>query len=132
GRRRARRWGGGWGCLEEQLRIITGLWEPAEGEKFSFDGTYYSLANSPALPKPVQRPRPPVLVGGAGQRQTPRLAASFADEYNMAFASIPDSTAAFGRVRQACLAAARDPGSLVYSAAQTVCCGRDHAQLARP
>src|SRR5499427_1598457 len=82
------------GRLEEQLKIITGLWETAGGEKFSFDGTYYSLANSPALPKPVQRPRPPILVGGAGERQTPRLAATFADEYNIPFASIPDSTAA--------------------------------------
>src|SRR5499427_175328 len=119
------------GRLEEQLKIITGLWETAGGEKFSFDGTYYSLANSPALPKPVQRPRPPILVGGAGQRQTPRLAASFADEYNIPFASISESTAAFGRMRQACQQAGRDPGSLVYSAAQTVCCGRDEAELAR-
>ena len=119
------------GRLEEQLKIITGLWETAEGGNFSFDGIYYSLANSPALPKPVQRPRPPILVGGAGERQTPRLAATFADEYNIPFASIPDSTAAFGRVRQACQEAGRDPGSLVYSAAQTVCCGRDEAELAR-
>ncbi|HET7246165.1 MAG TPA: LLM class F420-dependent oxidoreductase [Streptosporangiaceae bacterium] len=119
------------GRLEEQLRIITGLWETAEGGEFSFDGTYYSLSSSPALPRPVQRPRPPVLIGGAGQRQTPRLAAAFADEYNIPFASIPDSTAAFGRVRQACQEAGRDPGSLVYSAAQTVCCGRDEAELAR-
>src|SRR5215467_7310537 len=119
------------GRLEEQLKIITGLWETAEGEKFSFDGTYYSLASSPALPKPVQRPRPPILVGGAGERRTPRLAASFADEYNIPFASISESTAAFGRVHQACQQAGRDPGSLVYSAAQTVCCGRDEAELAR-
>ncbi len=119
------------GRLEEQLEIITGLWETAEGGEFSFDGTYYSLSGSPALPKPVQRPHPPVLIGGAGQRQTPRLAAAFADEYNIPFASIPDSTAAFGRVRQACQEAGRDPGSLVYSAAQTVCCGRDEAELAR-
>jgi F420-dependent oxidoreductase-like protein len=119
------------GRLEEQLKIITGLWQTAEGKEFSFGGTYYSLSSSPALPKPVQRPRPPVLIGGAGQRQTPRLAASFADEYNIPFASIPDSTAAYGRVRQACQEAGRDPGSLVYSAAQTVCCGRDEAELAR-
>ena len=119
------------GRLEEQLKIITGLWETAEGGEFSFDGTYYSLSGSPALPKPVQRPRPPVLIGGDGQRQTPRLAAGFADEYNIPFASIPDSTAAFGRVRQACQEAGREPGSLVYSAAQTVCCGRSEAELAR-
>jgi F420-dependent oxidoreductase-like protein len=117
--------------LEEQLKIVTGLWETAEGEEFSFSGTHYALSGSPALPKPAQRPRPPVLIGGAGQRQTPRLAASFADEYNIPFASVADSTAAFDRVRQACQEAGRDPGSLVYSAAQTVCCGRDEAELAR-
>jgi F420-dependent oxidoreductase-like protein len=119
------------GRLEEQLKIITGLWETAEGEEFSFDGTYYSLSGSPALPKPAQRPRPPVLIGGAGQRRTPRLAARFADEYNIPFTSVADSAAAFGRVRQACQDAGRDPGSMVYSAAQTVCCGRDEAELAR-
>ena len=61
--------------LEEQLEIITGLWETPEGETFSFDGTHYTLTDSPALPKPAQRPRPPILVGGDGPRRTPRLAA---------------------------------------------------------
>src|SRR5580658_5132574 len=66
--------------LEEQFAIITGLWETEEGETFSFDGLHYRLTDSPALPKPAQRPRPPVLVGGNGARRTPRLAARFADE----------------------------------------------------
>ena len=83
------------GRLEEQLAIVTGLWETEVGERFSFDGTYYRLTDSPALPKPAQRPRPPVLVGGAGPRRTPRLAARFADEFNAAFLSVPDSAAAF-------------------------------------
>ncbi len=52
--------------LEEQLAIITGLWGTEEGETFSFEGTHYQLTDSPALPKPAQRPRPPVLLGGAG------------------------------------------------------------------
>src|SRR5215468_10984343 len=117
--------------LEEQLEIITGLWETPVGETFSFDGAHYSLSGSPALPKPVQRPRPPILVGGTGPARTPRLAARFADEYNMPFATVADSVAAFGRVREACQEAGRDPGSLRYSAAQTVCCGRDEAELAR-
>jgi F420-dependent oxidoreductase-like protein len=119
------------GRLEEQLEIITGLWGTAEGETFSFSGTYYTLDGSPALPKPAQRPRPPVLVGGGGPRRTPRLVARFADEYNIPFASLEASAAAFARVREACQEAGRDPGSLVYSAAQTVCCGRDEAELAR-
>jgi alkanesulfonate monooxygenase SsuD/methylene tetrahydromethanopterin reductase-like flavin-dependent oxidoreductase (luciferase family) len=119
------------GQLEEQLEIITGLWGTAEGGSFSFSGAYYSLSDSPALPKPAQRPRPPVLIGGGGLRRTPRLAARFADESNMPFASLDDSAAGFGRVREACREAGRDPGSMVYSAAQTVCCGRDEAEVAR-
>src|SRR5215472_4205225 len=117
--------------LEEQLEIITGLWGTERDSTFSFSGAYYTLSGSPALPKPVQRPRPPVLLGGAGQRRTPRLAAKFADEYNIPFASVAESAAAFGRVRQACQEAGRDPGSLVCSAAQTVCCGRDETELGR-
>ena len=117
--------------LEEQLEVVTGLWGTAEGKTFSFRGSYYTLTDSPALPKPVQRPRPPVLIGGGGERRTPRLAARFADEYNVPFDTVEASVAAFGRVRRACQEAGRDPGSLVYSAAQTVCCGRDDAELAR-
>src|SRR5215467_10323928 len=110
--------------LEEQLEIITGLWETPVGETFSFDGAHYTLSGSPALPKPAQRPRPPVLIGGGGPARTPRLAARFADEYNIPFDTLEASVAAFGRVREACQEAGRDPGSLRYSAAQTVCCGR--------
>ena len=117
--------------LEEQLAIITGLWETPVGKTFSFEGAYYPVTDSPALPKPVQRPRPPILVGGGGPRRTPRLAARFADEYNVPFVSPEETGAAFGRVRDACAAAGRDPASPVYSAAQTVCCGRTDAEVAR-
>jgi F420-dependent oxidoreductase-like protein len=117
--------------LEEQLEIITGLWETPAGEKFSFDGSHYVLADSPALPKPAQRPRPPILVGGHGPRRTPELAARFADEFNIVFIGVEETSAAFGRVRDACAAIGRDPGSLVYSAGQTVCCGRTGAEVAR-
>ena len=114
---------------EEQLEVITGLWDVPDGGTFSFSGTYYTVADSPALPKPVQRPRPPVIVGGIGPNRTPRLAARFADEYNVPFASVDDTAAAFGRVREACAAAGRHETSMIYSAAQTVCCGRTQAEL---
>lgn len=117
--------------LEEQLAIITGLWTTAEGETFSFDGAHYQLTDSPALPKPAQRPRPPVLIGGTGPRRTPRLAARFADEYNAQFSSVRDSAAAFGRTREACEAIGRYPDSMTYSVAQTVCCGKDEAEFRR-
>ncbi|HEY2642059.1 MAG TPA: LLM class F420-dependent oxidoreductase, partial [Streptosporangiaceae bacterium] len=113
----------------EQLAIITGLWETPVGETFDFVGDYYTVTNSPALPKPVQLPRPPVLIGGAGQKRTPRLAARYADEYNVPFSSLDDTAAAFGRVSEACVAAGRDEGSMIYSAAQVVCGARTEAEL---
>jgi F420-dependent oxidoreductase-like protein len=117
--------------LEEQLAIITGLWATADGDTFSHAGTHYQLTDSPALPKPAQRPRPPVIVGGSGARRTPRLAAGFADEYNVPFSSVADTAAAFTRVREACEAAGRDPSSLTYSVAHTVCCGKDEDEFRR-
>jgi alkanesulfonate monooxygenase len=84
--------------LEEQLAVITGLWATPDGEHFSYSGDHYTLDASPALPKPVQRPGPPVVIGGFGPTRTPRLAAQFASEFNVAFAP-PE---AFRRSRRAC------------------------------
>ena len=117
--------------LDEQLAIVTGLWQTPEGEKFSYSGKHYTVTDSPALPKPAQRPRPPVLIGGAGPKRTPRLAARYADEFNVPFHGVEDTAAAFGRVQDACAGAGRDVSSMTYSAAQVVCCGRDAAELAR-
>jgi F420-dependent oxidoreductase-like protein len=117
--------------FEEQLAIITGLWGTPEGETFSFEGTHYQLTDSPALPKSAQRPRPPVLLGGAGARRTPKLAARFADEFNVPFLTVRESAAGFARVREACEAAGRYPSSMTYSVAQTVCCGKDDAEFRR-
>ncbi len=63
--------------LDEQLAIITGLWSTPAGERFTFSGRHYEVRDSPALPKPVQRPGPPVIVGGGGPIRTPRLAARY-------------------------------------------------------
>jgi F420-dependent oxidoreductase-like protein len=117
--------------LEEQLAIITGLWETPEGGKFSFSGAHYTVTDSPGLPKPAQRPRPPVIIGGTGKRRTPRLAVRYADEYNVAFSGVQETATAFGRVREACVAAGRDAASMTYSAAHVVCCGRSQAELER-
>jgi F420-dependent oxidoreductase-like protein len=117
--------------LEEQLAIITGLWNTPVGEKFSYQGTYYQLADSPALPKPARQPHPPVIVGGHGKKRTPALAARYADEFNVAFSPLDEVAAQFGRVRAACAEEGRDPADLVYSVAHTVCCGKDEATLTR-
>src|SRR4051794_23476520 len=116
--------------LDEQLTIITGLWSTPVGERFAFEGKHYTLAKSPALPKPVQQPRPPVILGGIGPRKTPALAARFADEFNYPFPDSVESAAAqFDRVRAACTDTGRDAESLRYSAALILCCGRDEAEV---
>ncbi|MBP5909022.1 LLM class F420-dependent oxidoreductase [Streptomyces sp. LBUM 1478] len=118
------------GRLEEQLAIVTGLWATETGKTFSYEGTHYQLTDSPALPKPVQA-KVPVLIGGHGASRTPRLAARYADEFNMPFGSIEDSERQFGRVRAAAEEAGRKGDDLVYSNALVVCVGKDDAEVAR-
>jgi F420-dependent oxidoreductase-like protein len=117
--------------FEEQLQIVTGLWETPLGKTFSFEGVHYRLADSPALPKPAQRPRPPLIIGGGGAKRTPRLAARYADEYNVPFMQLEDTRAAYERVRAVCAHGGRDSRSMIFSAAQVLCCGRGDAELRR-
>ena len=117
--------------LEEQLQILTAMWGTGAGERFSFDGRHYQVVDSPGLPKPAQRPHPPIIIGGAGKTRTPRLVAAYADEYNAPFHTLEAATGQFERVRAACEKAGRDPATVVLSAALTVCCGRDDVEIER-
>ena len=117
--------------LEEQLDIITGMWSTPVGETFDYAGTYYPVTDSPALPKPVQRPHPPIIIGGGGAKRTPALAARFAAEFNLAFPTLKFAGVQLGRVRDAVEKAGRAGDDIVYSAAFAVCAGRDEAQIAR-
>jgi len=117
--------------LEEQLTAIVGMWDTPEGDTFSMDGAHYRFVDSPALPKPTQRPHPPIIVGGGGPRRTPALAARFADEFNLPFSPLDGFVTQRDRVRAACERVDRDPDSLVYSAALVLCCGADEAEVAR-
>jgi F420-dependent oxidoreductase-like protein len=117
--------------FEEQLQILTGLWATPAGETFSFTGKHYMLKDSPALPKPVQQPRPPLILGGAGRKRTPALAARYADEFNVPFHTADGAGELFAATRAACEAAGRNPADLVYSAAVTICCGADEAEVER-
>jgi F420-dependent oxidoreductase-like protein len=116
---------------EEQLAVITGLWNTPVGETFDFAGTHYQLSDSPALPKPVQSGGIPVVIGGRGRKRTPRLAARYAAEFNVPFSSAAENARLFAGVREACEEAGRDPADLVYSSALVLCVGRDEAELAR-
>ncbi len=117
--------------LEQQLDIITGMWATPVGEAFDYVGTHYTVADSPALPKPVQQPHPPIIIGGGGAKRTPALAARFADEFNLAFPALEFVPIQFGRVRSALETAGRGTADMVFSAAFAVCAGRDDAQVAR-
>jgi F420-dependent oxidoreductase-like protein len=117
--------------LEEQLELITGMWRTPVGETFSYEGTHYQLVDCPALPKPLQIPHPPVIVGGTGPRRTPNLAARFADEFNLPFVDVETSVDLLARVDAACAEIGRDPAGIVRSAAMVVCVGRDDAEVAR-
>jgi F420-dependent oxidoreductase-like protein len=118
------------GRLEEQLAVVTGLWQTPAGETFDFDGKFYQLKDSPALPKPAQA-KVPVLVGGMGAKRTPELAARYASEFNVPFASVEDTARQFERVRTALQAAGRPADDLVYSNALVAAVGKDDAEVAR-
>ena len=117
--------------LTEQLELITGLWDTPVGETYDFAGKHYQLKDSPALPKPVQQPHPPIIVGGAGKKRTPALAAQYAAEFNAGFKSVDDTKILFDRVRAACTTIGRDPQTLTLSAAHRVAVGKDDAEVQR-
>jgi alkanesulfonate monooxygenase SsuD/methylene tetrahydromethanopterin reductase-like flavin-dependent oxidoreductase (luciferase family) len=79
----------------------------------------------------VQKGGIPLIVGGSGKKRTPRLAARFASEFNVPFASAADNARLLAGVRDACEETGRDPASLVYSSALVLCVGRDEAEIAR-
>ena len=116
--------------LEEQLAVITGLWNTPVGSKFDYSGRHYTVVDSPALPKPVQSPVP-IVIGGGGPTRTPRLAATYGAEYNLPFQSRERFTEQRDRVRRACDTVGRDPDSLVYSSALVVCVGSTSDDVAR-
>jgi len=121
------------GLLEEQLEIITGLWGTETGGSYSFKGRHYELADCPALPKPVQRPGPPIIVGGSGQPRSRRLAVKYASEFNLAYAfsTAEETRATVQQLQTASREAGRDPASMNYSVTRTVFCGHNDSQTAQ-
>ncbi len=117
--------------LTEQLDILTGLWTTPVGETFDYAGTHHNVIDSPALPKPIQRPHPPIIIGGKGAKRTPALAARFASEFNAPFDTLEAVTTQFGRVAGAVERAGRPADSMTYSACFVVAAGRDDAEVAR-
>jgi F420-dependent oxidoreductase-like protein len=112
--------------LEEQIEIICRQW--TEGS-FNFDGRNYRIKNLDALPKPVQRPRPNLIVGGSGGRRSAAIAARWADEYNTVFATPEECARIRDRVEKTWAAANRNPADLVFSLMTGCVVGSDTAEL---
>jgi alkanesulfonate monooxygenase SsuD/methylene tetrahydromethanopterin reductase-like flavin-dependent oxidoreductase (luciferase family) len=110
--------------LEEQLQVLMGHWG---AERFSLDGEHYVLSDLDAQPKPVQRPRPHLLMGGNAGPRSAALAARFADEYNTPFPSLEDVASRRAQVAEACERAGRDP--IPFSAMIGTVLGADAADL---
>ncbi len=96
--------------LEEQLEIVARSWTE---EEVDFEGRHYRLERLRASPRPVQRPRPPIIVGGAAKPRTARLAARWADEYNTVSATVEQCRERRATVEQACAELGREP--IVFS-----------------
>lgn len=124
--------------LEDQLAILRGLWGEPDG--WSYQGHVVSIADANFKPRPVDVPgrprtaiggaRPRILVGGEGSPRSYRLAARYADEFNLSSASGPDRIReVYAELDAACEAIARDPATLTRSAMTGVLVGRDDAEM---
>lgn len=113
-------------ALEEQLQVVHGHW--GEGP-FSFEGEYFRARDLDALPKPVQRPRPPLILGGSGGPRSLRLAARYADEYNTVMSTAAEIADLRERLDRACEAEGRDSASLPLSMMTGWLVGADRAEL---
>lgn len=124
--------------LEDQLAILHGLWGEPDG--WSYDGHKMHLADADFKPKPVDVPgrprtpiggaRPRILVGSGGSPRSYRIAARYADEYNISSASDPESVRRIhADIDAACEGIGRDPATLTRSAMIGVLIGRDDAEM---
>src|SRR5436305_1892308 len=110
--------------LEEQLEVVLRSWTEDDA---SFDGEHYTLASLNAQPKPVQRPHPPLLMGGVGGARSARLAARFADEYNTPFPTLDEVRERKARIEEACDRAGRE--AIPFSVMTCAIIGADAAEV---
>ena len=102
--------------LEESVAIVHGLWTEADG--WRFDGTHWQVRDAMFRTKPARNGRrhPPIILGGSGGPRLARLAARYADEFNLSSASPAKAPEAYARIDAACQAIGRDPGEITRSA----------------
>ena len=115
--------------MEDELAILHGLWEEPDG--WSFDGKQVRLRSASFHAKPVQRPHPPIVIGGEGSPRSLRLAARYADEYNMSSTGPDECAEAYGRLDVECRKIGRDPATIRRSVMAGLLMGADEAELER-
>lgn len=116
--------------FEEAMEHIVGLWTTADSETYSSDGPVWPFDNSPALPKPAQRPHPPIIIGGRGKKRTPALVAKYAAEFNTPFVPESDLPEMSQRIFDVCTEVGRTEMPRI-SAALVACVGTDEAEVER-
>jgi F420-dependent oxidoreductase-like protein len=114
--------------LEEQTEIVHRLWDREELE-LTFEGRHYSLEGVRSLPEPVQDPHPPLIVGGRGGTRSARVAARWADEYNVNFRDPSSCRRVRTSLDRACSEEGRDPDSLAFSLMTQAIVGRDRGEV---
>ena len=125
--------------MEDQLAILHGLWGEPDG--WSYDGRQVAIRDAEFHPKPVDVPgrprtavggaRPRLLVGGQGSPRSYRLAARYADEFNLSSSDPAQATSAFAALDAACAAIGRDPAELTRSTMAGVLIGRNQDEMDR-
>jgi F420-dependent oxidoreductase-like protein len=113
--------------LEEQLAILTGIWDTKPGERFSFEGKFYQVTDCASIPRWASRPK--IIIGGAGPKRTPTLAARYADEFNGALGL--DLVERYANFHRVCEQVGRDPAEVRLSATLPVAIGADAEDLQR-
>jgi len=96
--------------LEEAIQIIRKMW--TEEPSASFNGKYYQIRNAYCNPKPIQKPSPPILVGGGGERKTLKIVAKYADACNL-FGSVETVKRKLNILKEHCKTMGRDYDSIL-------------------
>ena len=116
--------------LEDQLAVLHGVWSTPAGPRFEHEGLTCRVQIQAESLRPTQRPHPPIVIGGQGGPRNSRLAATYADEFNISFVAPDAMRDAHNAVRHACEAQDRDPSSMIFSVGLVTCCGSSDDEVA--
>jgi F420-dependent oxidoreductase-like protein len=113
--------------LEEAVQVIRLMWTE---EKASFDGHFYKIRDAYCNPKPIQKPHPPIMIGGGGERETLKLVAKYADACNI-FGSPATIKRKFDILREHCKTVGRDYNSILKTRLGVVLMDKDRVALGK-